>query len=88
MSDPHTEECVYCGGQGRVDVSDPGPEIQRVRWETCEACGGLGHVGNFRDFGRMLEPPIPAELFDHCTDNPWPEGALAHLLAHFHKEAQ
>ena len=44
MSDPHTEECVYCGGQGRVDVSDPGPEIQRVRWETCEACGGLGHV--------------------------------------------
>ena len=44
MSDPRTEECVYCGGQGEVDASDPGPEIQRVRWETCSACGGLGHV--------------------------------------------
>ena len=44
MSDPRTEECVYCGGQGEVDASDPGPEIQRVRWETCQACGGLGRV--------------------------------------------
>jgi hypothetical protein len=56
------EECRACGGQGKVDESEPGPEIQRVRWETCRACGGLGHVDP-RQYDRKLHG---SEFELHC----------------------